>query len=229
MGRNFKAYEFVMNKIFSKFWALVSTLINLVLFLNLVTERFLYVGTIKEITWGGGWKAKIGGSDNKLSNQERIYFLEYLWWNIFVRIYLLEYIHLHQTNICLKTKDICPNDKAENAEVFDWKVMTGMGDRTKNYIISTKYLADQRYLTDIKYMDWESDMNRKFLWIWNKILLGGLQIGPKIHSVSFHSLVVLYQADTIKINSWFVHGISRGVFFVLRILYLAEVEGGVQP
>ena len=80
MGRNFKAYEFVMNKIFSKFWALVSTLINLVLFLNLVTERFLYVGTIKEITWGGGWKAKIGGSDNKLSNQERIYFLERQSW-----------------------------------------------------------------------------------------------------------------------------------------------------
>ena len=155
MGRNFKAYEFVMNKIFSKFWALVSTLINLVLFLNLVTERFLYVGTIKEITWGGGWKAKIGGSDNKLSNQERIYLVEYICHqNIFLGTYLSEYI---SWNISFYIKKIyvwkektfvrTTKISAENTEVFDWKVMTGMGDRTKN-IISTKYLSDQRYLTD---------------------------------------------------------------------------------
>ena len=39
----------------------LSPLIKWIPFSNLVTERFLCVATIKEITWGGVWKAKIGG------------------------------------------------------------------------------------------------------------------------------------------------------------------------
>ena len=113
MGRNFKAYEFVMNKIFSKFWALVSTLINLVLFLNLVTERFLYGGTIKKITWGGVSKAKIGteGSRQQTIWERKIQWLKkyfvflkkniYCGTNIFVCVCTHSKWYLPRHSICI--------------------------------------------------------------------------------------------------------------------------------